>query len=170
MPDLTLEKITVATGAPVLNVSISWPLILAALKEFGIDSPHVQIAAIATVAVETGVFLPITERLASQARQPSIYAIQQRYWPSGYYGRGFIQLTWKSNYERYEKLLGASLVGTPNLAATPEVAARILALFFKENRVDQAANNADWKRVRKIVNGGLVGWDKFIDAVNKLSE
>jgi len=169
MADLTVEQVTAATGAPAVNVATSLPLILAALDEFHISTPHVQIAAAATVAVETGTFLPCIERLCSPVKQPAIYALQERYWSSGYYGRGFIQLTWLANYERYGKILGEQLVATPSLAAEPGIAARILAVFFKENHVDQYANNTDWKRVRKAVNGGLVGWDKFIGVVQALT-
>ena len=169
MDDLTVEQVAEATGAPKPNVVVSWPLILAALQEFKIASRHTQVAAAATVAVETGSFLPVTERLCNPEHQPAVYALQQHYWPSGYYGRGYIQLTWKANYERYEHLLNESLVGTPNLAATPGVAARILAAYFKENHVDQYANNTDWPRVRKAVNGGLIGFDKFMAVVQKLT-
>ena len=169
MTDFTVEQITAATGAPPANVSMSWPLILAGLDEFKINSPHAQIAAAATVATETGSFLPCTEKLCSPVKQPSIYALQERYWSSGYYGRGYIQLTWLSNYERFGRLLNEQLVATPNLAAEPRIAARILAAFFKENHVEQYANNTDWQRVRKAVNGGLVGWDKFIGVVKALT-
>jgi len=170
MANLTVDQIVAATGAPAENVAVAWPLILAALTEFKINSPHVQAAAAATVAVETSSFLPATERKADENRQPSLWRLQSRYWASGYYGRGYIQLTWKVNYEHFGNVLKESLVGTPDLAAVPPVAARVLALYFKENHADTAANNNDWQRVRKIVNGGLVGWDKFIEVVHKLTE
>lgn len=49
-----------------------------------------------------------------------------------YRGRGLIQLTGKSNYEKYSKLLGIDLVKDPDLANDPAVAAKIAAVYFKE--------------------------------------
>jgi hypothetical protein len=168
MNSLTIDQIVKTTGAPLRNVSVSWPLIVSALDEFEINTTSVQIVAAATVAVETGIFLPVTEKKANPDRQPELWKIQSAYWPSGYCGRGFIQLTWKSGYERYGKELGIPLVETPELAATSPVAARILALYFRENHIDTSANAGDWRMTRKLVNHGLVGWDKYIAIVNKL--
>jgi putative chitinase len=43
-----------------------------------------------------------------------------------YRGMGYVQLTWKNNYARAGTLLGVDLVGNPNLAMQPEIAARIM--------------------------------------------
>lgn len=170
MADLTAQQVADATGAPIANVGLTWPLIIAALSEFKINTPHVQVAVAATIAVESASFLPAIEKKADENRRPALWKLQSRYWSSGYYGRGYIQLTWKANYEHYGDILGIPLAETPGLASTSAIAARILALYFKENHADTAANNNDWTRVRMIVNGGLVGWDKFIDVVHKLTQ
>lgn len=47
-----------------------------------------------------------------------------------YRGRGFIQLTGRSNYRRYGKLLGVDLEGKPDLANDPEVAAMIAVVYL----------------------------------------
>ena len=164
----TTDEVAKATGCPQRNVALYWPLIVASLEWKGINSVNTQIAAAATVAVETGSFAPIQERHADPIKQPAVWALQERYWPSGYFGRGFIQLTHKRNYEKYGPIVGVDLVGHPELAMDPPVSARILAAFFEENRIDIAADVADWKRVRKLVNGGLIGYDKLIKVVNAL--
>ncbi len=43
-----------------------------------------------------------------------------------YAGRGYVQLTWKANYRRAGEELGIDLVGAPDLALDPDMAARIL--------------------------------------------
>lgn len=43
-----------------------------------------------------------------------------------YYGRGYVQLTWKQNYQRMSTLVGADLVTHPELALRPAIAAEIL--------------------------------------------
>jgi hypothetical protein len=45
-----------------------------------------------------------------------------RYYP--YYGRGYVQLTWKENYERAGVRVGANLVASPDLAMRDDIAAR----------------------------------------------
>ena len=54
-------------------------------------------------------------------------------------GRGFNQLTFKGNYDKYGKLLKLDLVNYPDLVNDPKVAAKVVAAFFKE----QFKNNAD---------------------------
>ena len=48
-----------------------------------------------------------------------------------YYGRGFVQLTWKENYEKYSQILGVDLVNNPGLACDPNVALFVLVHGFK---------------------------------------
>lgn len=43
-----------------------------------------------------------------------------------YYGRGYVQLTWRSNYAKMAALTGVDLVGHPELALEPKLAALIL--------------------------------------------
>ena len=47
-----------------------------------------------------------------------------RYYP--YYGRGFVQLTWRTNYKKFGKLMGIDLVRSPDLALEPKHAVFIL--------------------------------------------
>lgn len=51
-----------------------------------------------------------------------------------YRGRGLIQLTGKSNYEKYGKMLGIDLVNNPDLANDPDVASKIAAAYFSEKQ------------------------------------
>jgi predicted chitinase len=52
-----------------------------------------------------------------------------RYYP--YYGRGYVQLTWKYNYARYAEILGIPLVIEPDRAMEPAIACFILVHGFK---------------------------------------
>ena len=67
-----------------------------------------------------------------------------------YRGRGLIQLTGKSNYEKYGKMIGVNLVENPDLANDPQVASSLAAAYFadKEKRgVDLTDINAVNKAV-----------------------
>jgi len=81
-----------------------------------------------------------------------------RYYP--YYGRGFCQITWRDNYEKFGKLLGVDLVGHPDLALYPEYAAFILVYGMKHGtftgvKLDDfiTPSKTDYLHARKIING-----------------
>jgi len=170
---LTPSQIASVTRAPRVNVERCWPHLVAALEEQGIRCDLVEVAVAATVAVETGVFLPIRERLADPKKGPAqarIRQLQDRYWPSGFYGRGFVQLTWERNYRTTGQALGLDLVRHPDLALDPQHAARILAHYFRAMAVDAAAKGRDWAKVRRLVNGGTHGLDLFLRHVAGLEE
>lgn len=166
--DLSVDEVATACHAPPANVAVAWPLLVAALREFGGGDRLVQVACAATVAVETGDFTPKREKRASAERQPDLYASQSRYWPSGYMGRGYVQLTWEENYRTYGVILGEDLLAHPDRMLEPAVAARALAAYFHERRVDVAARANDWPLVRKRVNGGLNGYEHFRAVVGRL--
>ena len=55
-----------------------------------------------------------------------------------YRGRGFNQLTGKKNYEKYGNIIGRNLVGNPDLANDPTVAAEIAVAFFTKGKPGNA--------------------------------
>ncbi len=77
-----------------------------------------------------------------------------------YSGRGYVQLTWKNNYRRIGDLIGVDLVGNPDKALEPELAATILILgmqagWFTGRRLADyfSGSRAEWMQARRIVNG-----------------
>lgn len=81
-------------------------------------------------------------------------------------GRGFTQLTGKSNYAAASKALGIDLVNNPDQAADPETAAKISAWFWKKN-VSARGAGMDPVLARKAMNGGFNG---LADANTKVAE
>lgn len=162
------SMIAQATGCPVGNIERVWPFVTEALHAEGIDSDLVRVAAAATIAVETGSFLPCREVRASALRQPILWARQNAYWASGFYGRGLVQTTWQENYLELSKHRGFDYVLSPDLLLAPKHAAYALAFYFKKHRVDAAANARDWRSVRFRVNGGTNGLEKFKGFVKSL--
>lgn len=74
-----------------------------------------------------------------------------------YFGRGFIQLTGKDNYARAGKALNLPLLEKPELAADPEVAAKI-AIWYWNTRVKPYVDDFNNTReVTKRINPGLKG-------------
>jgi putative chitinase len=79
-----------------------------------------------------------------------------------YRGRGYIQLTGKSNYSAFSKFIGKDYVSNPDGVATEQPLASA-AFFFNNNNLwatcDQGATNAAVTAVTKRVNGGTNGLD-----------
>lgn len=72
-------------------------------------------------------------------------------------GRGAIQLTGKDNYAAASKDLGIDLLGNPDLAADPAVAAKVATWYWKKNKLGDAARQGDVTSVTKKINGGTNG-------------
>ena len=74
-----------------------------------------------------------------------------------YRGRGYNQITFKGNYDRYGKMLGLDLVNNPELLSTPEVAGKVLAAYFidlhdigiRSGRLNRAFNVTHWNQLTK---------------------
>lgn len=74
-------------------------------------------------------------------------------------GRGFIQLTGRDNYKAAGDYLNIDLLKNPDLAAKPEIAAKI-ALWYWNTRVKPNVDNwADTKQVTRKINPALKGLD-----------
>lgn len=71
-------------------------------------------------------------------------------------GRGYIQLTGKSNYHSFSQFIGEDCVANPDLVANTYPLASA-GFFFKSNNIwavcDQGANNATVFAVSQLVNG-----------------
>lgn len=168
------EVVRMCPGTPVANIRTHLPRLLAALESQKIVSELMIRMVIATVYVETRIFAPITERKStlntSPAGQPfDLYdtreSLGNRGKPDGekYKGRGFIQLTGRYNYDHFGKKLGVDLIGKPELANDPQIAAEILCAFLKEKGqgLIQALQVGDLKKARKYVNGSDIGYTEF---------
>lgn len=74
-----------------------------------------------------------------------------------FFGRGYTQLTGRANYEAASKALGIDLVNHPELAETPEVAAKIAVWFWQGKHCSAQAQRGDTKGVTQKINGGDIG-------------
>ncbi|WP_024969444.1 glycoside hydrolase family 19 protein [Microcystis aeruginosa] len=90
-----------------------------------------------------------------------------RYHP--YYGRGYVQLTWKTNYQKYGGILGIDLVNKPDLAMNQNVALFVLVHGFKTGaftgrKITDYINNhqTDFLNARRCINGT----DKMLQIAN----
>lgn len=75
-----------------------------------------------------------------------------------YYGRGYVQLTWISNYQKFAELLGIDLINNPDLALLKEYAFKIMELgmskgYFTGKKLTDYFNGEDYYFGVKKENG-----------------
>ncbi|PTU69993.1 hypothetical protein DBB33_11355 [Chromobacterium haemolyticum] len=76
-----------------------------------------------------------------------------------YRGRGFIQITGRSNYEAAGKALNLDLIANPELAENAAIAAKIATWFWqkKQPEIVKYARSGNVRAVTKLINGGSNG-------------
>lgn len=167
----TAEQIAAATGCPADAIAENWPRLVRELSAVGQASRASLAAAIATCAIETAsqfqpveeaFWLPLAQRLAYYA-DTSQHAYYGNYW-----GRGDIQLSLEGNYRAAGTALGIDLVGHPELALDPDVAAKVFAWYWAARDIQAPADAGDWRDVRRRVQGADAGLDRLIAIVTHL--
>ena len=88
----------------------------------------------------------------------SKYLMNKSYYP--FIGRGYVQITWETNYRRFGEILRIDLAGKPDLALRPEISWRITELgmirgLFTGKKLSDYfnENKTDYFNARKIING-----------------
>lgn len=161
----TPDDVARITNTPIVAVTSDWPIIYAALEAWGCADYDTCRVALATIAIETAhTFKPVVEAfwLDDDWRWANL-----RYAP--YWGRGYVQLTWQSNYEWYGFRIGhPELVTFPEKALEPFIASQLLAAFFVDNGIPLVAAQHNWAECRRRVQGADAGLQELIQMVGAL--
>jgi murein DD-endopeptidase MepM/ murein hydrolase activator NlpD len=170
-----------ATGCPEGAIRDHWPRLHAQLSLCGLDERPIQVAMIGTVAIESAsTFEPVREAfwMSEEWRAANL-----RYYP--YYGRGYIQCTWQTNYESGDQWIGdiwnngtpvTDSVANPDNMLDPDYSAAFAATYFRNHGgyhsdlIPDAARRGDWTEVRRLVQGGTAGLPRLIAIANALAE
>lgn len=121
-------------------------------------------------------------RLEAALKAGKLGSVKTPYWRDGWFGRGFIQITHKVNYDALGKRLKVDLVGNPALAMDLVISARIAIVgmaegLFTGKKLSDYFNDKvdDAEGARRIVNGTdkaklIAGYHKnFLDAIEAAS-
>ncbi len=165
---------------PIGNIKANLPPVLDALVSAKLPDKAMVLMALGTIRAETESFQPISEGQSRFNTSPSghpfdLYDNRNDLGNTGapdganFRGRGFVQLTGRTNYTRYASEIGVDLVTNPELANDPQVAAYLLARFLgdREDRIREALAANDLATARRLVNGGSNGLDRFTDAFDR---
>ena len=114
--------------------------------------------ALATAFHETAFTMqPIREYGRGKGRK---YGRKDPQTGQAYYGRGYVQLTWKFNYEKAGQALGIDFVRKPDLVMEPDNAAFIMFQGMKDGWFTGKGfddylngNQRDYWNARRIING-----------------
>jgi peptidoglycan L-alanyl-D-glutamate endopeptidase CwlK len=167
---------------PVGNIKKHLPSVLGALDARGLRDRSMALMALSTIRAETESFLPIGEGASRFNTSPNghpfdLYDNRKDLGNTGapdgesYKGRGFVQLTGRSNYRHYGPRLASpvDLEAQPALASDPAIASELLALFIgeRELQIKDALMHGNMMAARRLVNGGSNGLDRFTDAYQR---
>ena len=124
--------------------------------QHGLSLSQQKAYVLATTEWETAhTFKPVREAywLSEDWRRKNL-----RYYP--YYGRGYVQLTWRANYDKYSKIIGTDLVNNPDKVMEPNLSLFILVHGFKTGtftgrRITDYINRerTDYRNARRCING-----------------
>jgi putative chitinase len=81
-------------------------------------------------------------------------------------GRGALQTTGHANYYHAGQALGVDLVMEPELLATPRYAALAAGFFWDTHKLNQLADNKEWVKMTKKINGGTIGLQDRINHID----
>jgi hypothetical protein len=101
---------------------------------------------------------------------------------SPWHGRGYVQLTWRANYVKAERLLDISLTADPTLAMVPANAYQIMSRGMQEGWFTGKSlydyingRKCDYKNARRIINGTdkmrqFAAWAQQFDRIISFAE
>jgi putative chitinase len=170
--NITADVVSKATKCYLPDVAAALPSLVLALAKYHLTSnKNVVAAALATVATECS-FRSIREYGGPKycARYDGRHDLGNTQPGDGFKfrGGGFIQLTGRANYAKYGKLIGFDLENHPEEITDVDISAKVFVEYFHDHGCDVHAELGDWVRVRKLVNGGTNGLNRFTSCVNAL--
>jgi putative chitinase len=132
-----------------------------AMQEFEITTPKRQAAFLAQIAHESGSLRYVRE-IASGAAYEGRADLGNTVHGDGtrYRGRGLIQITGRANVRQCSEALfgdGEHLLEHPELLELPDAAARSAAWFWHSRGLNALADESDFARITRRINGGTNG-------------
>ena len=86
--------------------------------------------------------------------------VRSDYWTDGYFGRGYVQLTWLRNYRKARDEIGVDFVKSPDLVMNKKHAAKILVIGSRDGWFTGRSlgdyitlSKSDFINARRVING-----------------
>ena len=157
------QKIVNLKPAEYFEADSLLPELISVAKALYLNLPEQVAYMMATVEHETaGQFYPVIEafNVSERARQRYFAGKPYAQGEPAYFGRGLVQLTWESNYRKYEVITGAPLLSDPDLLLDPRLSLLILVHGMKTGTFTGAPlekyinpRQCDYINARRVING-----------------
>lgn len=165
---MTLDQLLAVMPSSGKRAEIFLAPLNAAMEEFEINTPTRQAAFLAQIAHESGSLRYVRELASGAAYDTGRLAERLGNTPEDdgdgerYRGRGLIQITGTTNYSACSAALygdSQHLLDHPELLELPDAAARSACWFWHSRGLNELADNGDFTKITKRINGGLNGYD-----------
>lgn len=178
-PEPSLDGTDIFAGSPLGNTSQCASAIASAAPKAHQQSAHNSVPLILAEAKKAGLTPAQIAYVMATVQRESLMGSAMSEFASGvayegradlgntqpgdgvrFKGRGYVQITGRKNYTYWSKRLGIDLVGHPELATRPDIAAKILVYGMRDGtftgvRLDRYVNSSktDFYNARRVVNG-----------------
>lgn len=140
------------------------PVLNTAMNRYGIVGTARAAAFIAQVGHESGqlryvreIWGPTAQQIGYEGRTDLGNTVKGD--GSKYRGRGLIQITGRANYAACGEALGLDLISKPELLELPQHAAMSAAWFWSMKGLNTLADQGQFVKITRRINGGLTGQD-----------
>ena len=144
------------------NAGVFVPALNTAMNRYGIVGTARVAAFIAQVGHESGqlrwvreIWGPTAQQAGYEGRADLGNTVKGD--GSRYRGRGLIQVTGRANYAACGEALGLDLISKPELLELPQHAAMSAAWFWSTKGLNTLADQGQFEKITKRINGGLTG-------------
>jgi len=170
--NITPQDLVQITGARINRAKIFAPLINSEAPQFDINTKERMTAFIAQVGHESGGFRWLTELWGptdAQKRYEGRVDLGNLVPGDGfrYRGRGLIQITGRSNYQKLSDALATDFIQNPNKLADPLMAVRSAMWFWQSHWLNESADRGDFRTCTRIINGGFNGYTERLAMFQK---
>lgn len=153
------------------RADMAYEHLVAACREFEIDNPPRIAAFLAQIAHESGELRYVREIASGEAYEGrknlgNVHPGDGKVFK----GRGYLQITGRTNYKRCGEALGIDLTGNPILLEETDLACRSAAWFWKDKGLNELADKDDFRLITKRINGGYNGWLSRLDYYERAKE
>lgn len=155
---ITIDQLVkIATIAKKETLEKFLPQLNAALEKYQINTPLRVQHFLAQILHESGCFRWM-EEIASGAAYEGRRDLGNIIAGDGkrFKGRGAIQLTGRSNYEKYGKFLKVDLISNPSVVSTTYTL-DVAGWFWKEKNLNTLADADNLNSITRKINGGVNG-------------
>ncbi|MBD8090987.1 glycoside hydrolase family 19 protein [Pseudomonas fluorescens] len=146
------------------NAGVFVPVLNTAMGRYGVVGNLRVSAFIAQVGHESGqlryvreIWGPTVQQLGYEGRADLGNTVKGD--GSKFRGRGLIQITGRANYAACGEALGLDLINQPELLEQPQHAAMSAAWFWSTRGLNTLADQKDFAKITRRINGGLTGQD-----------